>query len=169
MLQFAGIPQDRIERHLIESEGKQAEEARLAAALSGGSLAAALSFSAKDYSRIRGQALEFVALLSTPGKFTEVSNAAAQEFKEKESFQLWIGSVAALLQDIYYAGFAPERIGQRDILDRIEELGKEIPRSRIVAMIRALQQLNRDLQSNVNRQIALEAMYVSLAYQEDRR
>ena len=164
MLQFAEIPQDRIERHLIEKEGRKAEEARLAAALSGGSFAAALSFSAKDYRQIRDQALEFVAFLSKPGRFAEVSNIAARVSKNKEFFQLWIGSVEALLQDIYYSGLAEERVGQRDILDRIEEIGKDLPRSRIVAMIEAVRRLNRDLQFNVNRQIALEAMFVSLSH-----
>ena len=163
MLQFAEVPQDRIERHLVEKEGKNIDEARLAAALSRGSLAAAVSFSARDYRQLREQALEFVALLSKPGRFTEVSHAAARVSKDKEFFQLWIASVAALLQDVYYAGAAKERVGQRDILDRIEEIGKDLPRSRIVAMIEAVRKLNRDLQFNVNRQIALEAMFIALA------
>ena len=76
MLQFGEIPQDRIERHLIQQEGRAVEEARLAAAISGGSMAAALAVNTEEYRDIRIQALEFVSLLLKRGRFIDVSNAA---------------------------------------------------------------------------------------------
>ena len=87
---------------------------------------------------------------------------AAQVSKDKDFFQSWIESTAALLQDIYYAGIAPERIGQYDLLKRMEELAKSVPHSRLVRIISAVGKLNRDLQYNVNRQLALESMFVTL-------
>jgi DNA polymerase III subunit delta' len=164
MLQFGEIPQDRIERHLIENEGRGIEEARLAAALSGGSLAAALSFDTNEYRDIRKQALEFVSLLLKRGRFTDVSNIAAQVAKEKDKgfFGLWLESVAALLQDVYYSGIAPERVGQRDLLENMNELARSVSRRGLVRIITAVGTLKHDLQYNVNRQLALEAMFVAL-------
>lgn len=164
MLQFGEIPQDRIERHLIEHEGRGIEEARLAAALSGGSLAAALSFDTNEYRDIRKQALEFVHLLLKRGSFTDVSNIAVQVAKEKdkEFFGLWIESVAALLQDVYYSGIAAERMGQRDLLENMKELAQSVSRRGLVRIITAVGKLKHDLQYNVNRQLALEAMFVAL-------
>jgi DNA polymerase-3 subunit delta' len=164
MLQFGEIPQDRIERHLIEIEGRGAEEARVAAALSGGSLAAALAFDTTEYGDIRRQALEFVTLLLKRGRFTDVSVIAAQvaKDKDKESFGLWIESVAALLQDVYYAGIAPERVGQRDLMKNMAELAWSVSRIELVRIITTVGKLKHGLQYNVNRQLALEAMFVAL-------
>lgn len=164
MLQFGEIPQDRIERHLIENEGRGVEEARLAAALSGGSLAAALSFDTNEYRDTRKQALEFVSLLLKRGRFTDVSTIAAQVAKEKDKafFSVWIESVAALLQDVYYSGIATERVGQRDVMEKMKELAQSISHRELVRIITAVGKLKHDLQYNVNRQLALEAMFVAL-------
>jgi DNA polymerase-3 subunit delta' len=163
MLHFGEIPQGRIERHLVEKEGKTPEEARIAAALSGGSLAAALSFDTNRYRDIRKQALEFVRLLLKRGEFSEASIVAVQVSKDKDFFQLWIESVESLLQDVYYAGRATERIGQRDLLEELEKLAQNVSRSRLVRTINAVGRLTRDLRFNVSRQLALEAMFVALS------
>ena len=162
ILTFGEIPQDRIERHLIQNEGRSVEEARLAAALSAGSLAAALRFNTMEYRDVRKQALDFVILLLKRGRFIDVSTAAAQVSKDKDYFQLWIDSVLALLQDVYYAGLATERVGQRDLIEKMKELAQEFPRAGLVRIINAMGKLTRDLQYNVNRQLALEAMFVAL-------
>jgi DNA polymerase-3 subunit delta' len=162
MLQFGEIPQKRIEQHLIESEGRAAGEAHLAAALSGGSLAAALSFDTNEYRDIRKQALEFIAPLLTRGRFSEISSAAAQVAKDKDFFRLWLASVSALLQDVYYAGVSEERVDQRDLSEKLAELAQAVPHSKLVRVIHAVGKLNRDLQFNVNRQLALESMFLQV-------
>lgn len=162
ILHFGEIPQDKIEKHLIESEKRTAEEARIAAALSGGSLASAISFNTGQYREIRKQALEFVMLILKQGRFSEVSRFAVQVSKEKDKdyFRLWIESVAALLQDVYYAMIASERIGQRDLIGSFQELARTVSRQQLVRTIDGVRKLIRNLQFNVNRQLALEAMFV---------
>jgi len=71
--------------------------------------------------------------------------------------------VKSLLQDVYYAGRATERIGQRDLLEELEMLAQTVSRFRLVQTINDVSKLARDLQFNVNRQIALEAMFVALS------
>ena len=129
---------------------------------SGGSLAAALAFNTEEYKEDRKKALRFVDLLLKRGRFSEASAETSKLAKDKQSFQIWIASITALLHDIYYAGIAPERIGQRDLLSHIEELARIVPRSTLVAVLGAVRKLKSDLHYNVNRQLALEAMFVSL-------
>jgi DNA polymerase-3 subunit delta' len=164
LLQFGEIPQDKIERHLIQNEGRTVEDARLAAAISGGSLAAALAVNTDEYQDIRARALEFVRLLLKRGRFIDVSNIAVQvaKDKDKEFFQLWLEAVSAILRDIYYTGVAAERVAQRDIIENTSELAQSVSRTGLVQVISALGKLKHDLQYNVNRQLALEAMFVSL-------
>jgi DNA polymerase-3 subunit delta' len=162
MLQFGEIPQDKIEQYLVKTEGKPIEEARFVAALSGGSLAAALSFNTSEYQDIRKQALRFVTLLLRGGAFSEISAMAGQAAKDKSFFQLWIESVAALLQDIYYAARAVERVGHRDLLEKLQDIARNAPHSTLLRNIDAIRKLKLHLQYNVNRQLALEAMFIKL-------
>jgi DNA polymerase III gamma/tau subunit len=162
ILHFGEIPQDQIEGYLIRTERKSVEEARFAAALSGGSLAAALDFNTIEYLDIRKQAFHFVSLMLRKGKFGDASTLAVQVTKDKQLFQLWIESVAALLQDVYYAGLATERVGQCDLLEKMKELSRGISHSDLVRAIDGVRKLKRELQYNVNRPIALEAMFLEL-------
>jgi DNA polymerase-3 subunit delta' len=162
MLQFGEIPQDQIVQYLVKKEGRSSEEARLAATLSGGSLAAALSFNTGEYQDIRKQALEFVTLLLQKGSFSAASVIAGQVAKDKSFFQLWIESVATLLQDVYYAAKAADRIGNRDLLVTLQGVAQNTANSMLVQSIEAVRKLKQDLQFNVNRQIALEAMFIEL-------
>lgn len=162
MLQFSEIPQDRIEQYLTQTQGMAVEDARLAAAISGGSLAAALSINTGDYREMRRQALDFVRLLLKRGRFLEVSNIAVQVAKDKEFFRLWIESVSAILRDVYYSGVAEGRVGQRDLLDVLKELTDAVSHTALVRVISAVGKLKHNLQYNVNRQLALEAMFVAL-------
>ncbi len=161
LLQFGEISQEKIAQRLV-GEGKTSDEARLAAALSGGSLATAMSFDTNEYREMRKKAIHFVDLILRRGRFSEASEIAADVAKDKQAFQIWTESAGALLQDIYYAAAAPERIGQRDLINKLHEMAQAVPRAALVSAIKALQKLKGDLQYNVNRQIALEAMFLNL-------
>jgi DNA polymerase III subunit delta' len=163
MLQFGEIPQDQIERFLVRNTGRSADDARLAAALSGGSLAAALDFEVNEYQEARRQALQFVNLLLRRGSFAEASAIASQVTKDKQLFPIWVESISALLQDIYYAGNAPERIGQRDLSAELREIAQSISGATLLRSINAIKKLKGELQYNVNRQLALEAMFIAVA------
>ena len=161
MLQFGGIPHDQIEHYLVEREGINPREARIAALLSNGSLSAAVSFDAGRFQEVRGQALRFVRLLFERGGFFQISPMASALAKEKENFQLWLDLVAILLQDAYFAHVSPARMAQIDIAQELQALAGSLPISTIVSAIEAVQKLRRSLVYNLNRQIALEALYLS--------
>jgi DNA polymerase III subunit delta' len=162
ILHFGEIPQDQIEQYLVRHEGKSVEDARLAAALSKGSLANAMEFNTNEYKEIRQQAFHFVLLLLNRGRFAEASVVAAQVSKDKQFFHLWMDSVSALLQDIYYAGVATERVSQRDLLAKIEEQSRKASHAVLVKAIKGMSKLRSELQYNVNRQIALEVLFLNL-------
>jgi DNA polymerase-3 subunit delta' len=161
MLQLGRIPQHQIEEYLVTKEGRSKEEARLAAAFSDGSLAAALSFDAKELSRQREQALRFVKLLLGRRGFTEISQSAAVVTKDKDGFQLWIDSVSALFKDLYFAQVAPDRITQKDLAEEIRSLAVSASHAQVLSGIEGMNKLRRALQQNVNRQVALESLYLA--------
>jgi DNA polymerase III subunit delta' len=161
LLQFAGISQDSIETYLVQHAGRNPGDAHLAAALSRGSLGNALAFEAGSYLPVRARALSFVSLLLSRGSFAEASRLAASTVKDKEAFPVWVDAVLTILQDLFYAKTAPERIGQRDILSDLTTLADLTPTGAVASAVRAFDKLRRGLRQNVNRQIALEALFLS--------
>jgi DNA polymerase III subunit delta' len=161
LLRFGGIPQDQVERYLIDIAGRGPEQARLAAVFSDGSLGAALDFNSEEFREARVQALRYVSLLLQKGRFVEVSRLSSVLAKDKDSFDLWLRAFEALLQDVYYAGSVPERISQADMHEEIMRLAGQTPRSAVVSALGALKRLRSGLQHNVNRQLALETLFIS--------
>jgi DNA polymerase-3 subunit delta' len=162
MLVFAAISEARIREYLIQKHGRTAEEAALAAASCNGSLAAALAFDAGEFVEARADALRFVEQLLKHRSFAAVTSMVADIAKDKSGFPVWLEAVTGLLHDIYYAGAAPDRMGQRDIRETLAALAGEIPRARVISAIRAIQRFKVELQHNVNRQIALESLFLAV-------
>lgn len=162
ILRFGEIPQDAVEQYLMSERKMAAADAHLAAALSGGSLSTAMTFDTHTYREIREQALNFVALLLDGKDFKDASIMAGQVSKDKRGFITWIDAVTALLEDIYYAAIAPERIGQSDLREKLDEIAGSTSRPTLVSAIDAVRKLKRELQFNINRQLALEAMFLSV-------
>ncbi len=158
MLQFGAIDESVIADYLKRHQQFSPEDARLAAALSNGSLGAARSFDAVRNRELRQQALRFIALLLRNGSFTEGSALAAAIAKDKEAFPAWIEMAARLLQDVYYAQIAPHRVSQRDIAAELSRLAQTVSHRNLVLTIEALKNLKSALQQNVNRQLALDAL-----------
>jgi DNA polymerase III subunit delta' len=161
LVPFAAIPQEQIERYLVQVAGHRPEEARIAAVFSDGSLGAALSFNSDEFREARAQAVRFVSLMLERGSFAEVSRLAAGLAKEKDRFPLWLRAVEALLQDVYYASTAPDRISQPDIASEIVRLARAAPRRTVVSALGGLKRLRAGLLRNVNRQLAVETLFLS--------
>jgi DNA polymerase III subunit delta' len=162
MLQFGLIEEAAIAAHLENQESRSPEDARLAAALSNGSLGAALAFDADRSRDIRLQALRFVSLLLGRGRFAQASALAAGIAKDKELFQSWVEIASMLLQDVYYAQVAPARMSQRDIVGELNGLAQSASHTAVVAAIQAVKNLKAALLQNVNRQLALESLFLRL-------
>jgi len=163
ILPFGEIPSEQIAEHLTQNEGKSGPDALLAVALSGGSLGAALEFNTSEYRDVRESALEFVELLLCRGSFTRASVTAAGAAKDKDVFRTWMESASALLRDVYYSGVAAGRVGQRDLIENLRALRQKTRHSQLVRAIEAMRKLQTDLHYNVNRQIALEALFIDLS------
>jgi DNA polymerase-3 subunit delta' len=162
LLQFGEIPRETIRQHLVTAGHMAEEDAQLAAALSGGSLAAAMTLDTAAYRQTRERAFRFVELLLKGENFTEASDLAAQASKDKRYFATWLEAVTALLEDIYYAAVAPERIGQNDLRKKLESIAGSTSRSTLVSAIDKVGGLKKELKYNINRQLALEALFLSL-------
>jgi DNA polymerase-3 subunit delta' len=167
LLQFAAIPEDRLARHLEEVVGMQPGDAQLAAALSHGSLGAALTFDIAVHRELRAGAMSFVSLLLGKGSFAEASRLASGVAKDRERFLAWLEMADSVLQEVYYGQVAPERIGCRDGSGEVMSLARRAPHSAVVSAIGAFRKIRRAVSYNVNRQVALEGLFLAQAADQD--
>ena len=162
LLHFAGIPRSQIVAYLTGRDWTE-RDAELAALSCEGSLARALEFDLEKFALERTQALHFVSLLLQQSSVSETSQIALSVARDREGFPSWIDTVGILLQDVYYARVAPERIGQTDIAQELQTIAAKAPHSRVVAAIHGFWQFRQQLLFNVNRQLGLESLYMKLS------
>ena len=73
----------------------------------------------------------------------------------------WSDAVSALLQEVYYAQIAPRRLPEGGS-EEVRRIAAALPRPRVVSAIEAMRALRSALEQNVNRPIALEALFLKL-------
>jgi len=161
MIQFVPVQEQLIEKHLVEFLGWSPDDAKLAAMFSGGSFGEAIGFDKARHRDVRKQALRFISLLLRKGGFVDISPMAAEIAKKRESFEVWIEAVAVLLQDIYYAQVSPSQMSQPDLVGELTELSRTVSRARVVSSINAVKGLKAAVQSNANRRLALESLFLN--------
>ena len=162
LLQFGGIPEDRIEAYLVACEGWDQRDARLAAELSQGSLGRALGFDPAAHLETRDRALRFLTLLLTRGSFAEASRLIAATAKDKDAFEVWLDSVRTALQKLYYAKTVPDRAGLQDGPRELRQLAEATSAPAVASAIRAVDRLRLGLQFNLNRQVAAESLFLQV-------
>ena len=107
--------------------------------------------------------MRFVDLLIRRGRFSEVSPLLAGLGKDKQMQDSWLESVEAILQDVYFSQIAPGRVSQQDLQADLAGLARIVSRAELVSMIEAFKKFRLALTRNVNRQIALEAIFLAHA------
>jgi DNA polymerase III subunit delta' len=162
LLRFGEIPQDQIEKYLVEKRKWNPVEAGLAALFSDGSLGDALRFNAGQFMELRSLALRFLSLWLGHSGFGEASRIAGAVAKDKDQFLSWLDAVDALLRDLYYALSAPERIAQQDIREEILNLSRRTSSQNVASAVKGVKRLRGSLAFNVNRQMALESIFLDV-------
>lgn len=166
MIQFGRIPQRHIEKNLKEKRGFDPEAARRAAACGNGSLGAAASFDAERDAEMRDRALEFARVLLAGESFFEASTLAASLAKDKEEYEDWLDVLELLLMEAYVSRFAPERFSPTENVGGPGRLESPASAERLARAIEAVKALRRARSYNLNRQIALEAVFLRMRRRE---
>lgn len=167
LLQFTAIAEDQVERYLEEVAEMERSDAQLAASLSHGSLAAALTFDMGVHRELHAGALSFVSLLLARGSFAEVSRLAVGVAKDRDRFLAWLEMVESVLQEVYYGQVAPDRISRKEGGGEIASLARRVPHAALVSAIGAFRRLRRAVSYNANRQVALEGLFLAQAAGHD--
>jgi len=164
-VRFAPLPEDLIADFLSERAGITARPARMLAALSGGSLARALTLREQDPLALRNQALALLepALRGDPATLWKTLGRLGRPGRETirrlvEFHQLW-------LRDILRARYgAPrESLVHRDREEEIRKQAQTLDATEIRRRLMVLEEVLRAMESNVAVEVALFSALTRLA------
>jgi DNA polymerase-3 subunit delta' len=162
-LQLGPLPSPLLETHLQQRLGLPADEARLRATLSGGSLGAAMAFEADGYRALRD---DILAMLEKADGADAVHRLAwSERLAESEDVMLALTALRSLLRDLAAAraGAAADRMLNADVGDRLVVLGRGPLAARAVALADLTEETRANLRANASRPLSMDVLVDALA------
>ncbi|MBK7994385.1 MAG: DNA polymerase III subunit delta' [Blastocatellia bacterium] len=164
-LQFAPLSEEALSNYLNVNYPRPELEQKLLIKLAQGSIGRALSIDISEYLTRRQECLELLITLAIKDK-TVTLLKLAENFgrKERTEFDLYLVVLLALLQDLLHLQISNNSsIINFDILSVLSDLAIKTPKKMFISLSSSLMALERDLIRNVNRQLALENIFLSLS------
>jgi len=170
-LNFTPLALPEMLQLLGASYPRPAEENDLLARIAGGSLGRALTIDLSVYRQERRILIELLDLLADSNQRYRILKAA--EFiskKERAEFDESLVAIEALLRDLILlaAGGNPAEITNADLADRLKDLALRVGLDRLILWAERFAGLRHQQRVNVNRQLATEALLLSLQLDRSR-
>jgi DNA polymerase III subunit delta' len=163
-LPFARLPREAFERVLVDQLNIEPVQAHILAALSEGNFQKALGKDRDLYLQGRREILKSLTALS-PGSVIPLFNLARELSDDKERLQEVLEIFQAFYRDLllFLHGRPENELVNTDLLEKIHRIGA---RENIPSLLRKLDAIaagRRQLDRNVNRQLAMEVLLMRLA------
>lgn len=163
VLRFGPLPAAVLERHLQERHGLTADEARLRASLSGGSLGAALAFESEGYRAVRDLLITGFSRLPSLGALARMD--FAQKLADADDPMLVVTALRSILRDVaaLRAGSAPESVLNRDAAEALAALARGPLGARAVALGDVTEDARTAMRQNANALLSMDVLVDAVA------
>ncbi len=161
-IHFQPISRHSLERLLVEEHGLPINEAGILAIMANGSISKALELRAVNWINRRNwliESVESLALVPT-GALLAFAEMLA---KNKELLSDSLEVIKVWLRDLVIWKYAPDKITNRDLKEKIQHASKKHSIKSTLAHIDSIQVAQRQIQGNANVRLALEVMALELA------
>lgn len=167
MLRFARVPNEDIEKFLVNKKEYTPDRARIAAGLSRGSVGRALSIdieASQEQRRIMYEVLEAAAVRRDLAGVLRLSDTLS-DAKHKDQFESNLEMLESLIHDIWIAAASGDRrrISNIDMEDEILRITSFVTPAELAKWLEAIDDLRRSLGVNINRRMATDAMFAKFA------
>ncbi|MBI4854663.1 MAG: DNA polymerase III subunit delta' [Acidobacteria bacterium] len=164
-LAFSPIPSNTLKNYLDANYTRPEKEQNLLVNLAQGSIGKALSIDITEYLERRKYSLEILeAIVKQKSQKTRLLKLAESlGRKERKEFDLFLETLFLLLSDLSYLQISLDmKIINFDITDYLVTLVNHSSRDLFINLSNSLMALERDLPRNINRQMALEKIFLNL-------
>ena len=166
-LRFAPVETESIEKFLIEERAFSHDEAKLAARLSRGSIGRAVSVNVKEFRSRRERMLAVISNSIETGDRAALLRIAEEmnDAKNRDAFEENLDILQSLIHDVWTLRFSGDaaRVVNADLADKLTLLAEDAGSADLSAWIAAIDKIRLDLTVNINKKIAADALFVTMA------
>ncbi len=169
IVRFAPLPAAEVEEFLVSRYKRSGAEASLAARLARGSIGRALELNIDAYREQRESMLGVIeALIAGGGGDRERLLRAAEELtdaKRKDEYEPRLDALQTLLRDVWLLTLrtpGAELINE-DARERLARFSAGVESRRAARWISQIEELRQQLGVNINRRVATDALFLSMA------
>ena len=166
-IRFAPVATEEIEKFLIDEKAFTHDEARLAARLGRGSIGGALSINVDDFKRLRETMFQVVRNALENGSLAAILKTAEEmnDSKDKTVFERSLDVLQSLIHDVWTIAVSgdKERATNTDLAEELSLLAANIGNADLPRWMVSIDRIRENLQVNVNRKVAADALLVSMA------
>jgi len=167
MIRFAPIPASAIEQFLVQRSKLPAEDAKLLARISRGSLGRAMAADIDDYRDRRESMLAILKSLTLTGDRAQLlrSAEALAASKDRSDYEESLDVLETLIRDAWSLslGRSAESTVNIDRLKDLERIAAELRSEKAAVWLTTIEELRGALEVNINRKIASDGLVVSMA------
>ena len=163
---FSPLAQDQVEQLLRQREDLPPAQRKIAAQLAEGSPGLALSMDLDEAAELRRTALQLLTIIIEKRPAADLFSETAPLSKgQKMSFETVLEVFYSLLNDLLElsAGFAGRGVRNPALGKELAKLSRQVNVAWIAQAVEALDELGGRLRRNVNRQLGLDAIALSLS------
>ena len=166
-VRFAPLAVEELESYLVKNRKRAGEEARLAAHLAAGRPGVALGLNLDTYRARREAMLGVVEALAGLGDRVRLLRAAEElgDAKNKDEYEPRLDALELLIRDLWLLALrGPEApIVNYDLRERLARLAASLPPARASRWLARIEELRAQLEVNVNRRAATDALFLAMA------
>jgi DNA polymerase-3 subunit delta' len=167
-LRFAPVSADEMERYLVEDRAFSQHDAGLAARLARGSIGRAVSINVPQFCERREKMMAVIAAAIETADRVAMFRVAEEmnDAKNKEAFEENLGILESLIHDVWLLVTTGDktRIANTDLADQLTSLAENAASADLPAWLTDIQTMRENLIVNINRKIATDALFVSMAH-----
>jgi DNA polymerase-3 subunit delta' len=167
MLRFAPLPPAEIEEYLSSSKQFSKADAHLLSRIARGSIGRALATDLEAFRQQREAVLSILDALAPPNDRARLLRASEEmnDAKHKEEYEPRLDLLATLIHDAWALalGGKDQEVINEDLRPQLSKIVSRIEGSRAARWLSQIENHRRGLDVNINRKVATDALFLSMA------
>jgi DNA polymerase III subunit delta' len=167
VIRFAPVESREIEKFMIDEKGVLEKDAALLGRISLGSIGRAIAMDVSEYRQRRSSMLAILKALTLNGDRVQLLRSAEElaAAKDRGQYEQYLDVLETLIRDAWSLalGRSSDSIVNHDLLTDLQRIADELPSRKAASWLRDIEELRGALEVNINRKIASDALFLSMA------